>query len=47
MGNSFIDLNRLRNDSDGYMDHVHELRDLYAADIVHIVVGTKRECVRP
>ena len=38
-GNSFIDLNRLRNDSDGYMDHVHELRDLYAADIVHIVVG--------
>ena len=38
-GNSFIDLDRLRNDSDGYMDHVHELRDLYAADIVHIVVG--------
>ena len=38
-GNSFIDLNRLTNDSDGYMDHVHELRDLYAADLVHIVVG--------
>ena len=38
-GNSFIDLNRLENDSDGYMDHVHELSDLYAADIVHIVVG--------
>ena len=38
-GNSFIDLNRLENDSDGYMDHVHVLRDLYAADLVHIVVG--------
>ena len=38
-GNSFIDLNRLTEDSDGYMDHVHELRDLYAADLVHIVVS--------
>ena len=38
-GNSFIDLRRLRDDTDGYMDHVHELRDLYAADLVHIVVG--------
>ena len=38
-GNSFIDLDRLINDSDGYMDHVHDLRDLYAADLVHIVVG--------
>ena len=38
-GNSGIDLGRLRRDSDGYMDHVHELRDLYAADLVHIVVG--------
>ena len=38
-GDSFIDLDRLTNDSDGYMDHVHELRDLYAADLVHIVVG--------
>ena len=38
-GNSFIDLDRLENDSDGYMDHVHDLRDLYAADLVHIVVG--------
>ena len=38
-GNSGIDLGRLRSDSDGYMDHVHELRDLYAADLVHIVVG--------
>ena len=38
-GDSHIDLGRLRNDSDGYMDHVHDLRDLYAADLVHIVVG--------
>ena len=38
-GNSFIDLERLLDDSDGYMDHVHDLRDLYAADLVHIVVG--------
>ena len=38
-GNSFIDLRRLLEDSDGYMDHVHELRDLYATDLVHIVVS--------
>ena len=38
-GDSHIDLRRLRQDSDGYMDHVHELRDLYAADLVHIVTG--------
>ena len=38
-GISGIDLGRLQDDSDGYMDHVHELRDLYAADLVHIVLG--------
>ncbi len=38
-GNAVIDLGRLLDDSDGYMDHVHDLRDLYAADLVHIVVG--------
>ena len=32
-------LGRLLDDSDGYMDHVHELRNLYAADLVHIVLG--------
>ena len=32
-------LGRLRNDSDGSMDHIHELRDVYAADLVHLVVG--------
>ena len=36
---SGIDLGRLRDDSDGYMDHVHDLRDAYAADLVHILVG--------
>ena len=43
-GDSVIELSRLRDDSDGYMDHVHELRDLYAADLVHLVVGTNRYC---
>ena len=38
-GDSILDLRRLKEDSDGHMDHVHELRDLYAADLVHIVVG--------
>ena len=45
-GNSLIDLDRLKNDSDGYMDHVHELRDLYAADLVHIVVDRGDACGR-
>ncbi len=38
-GDSITDVRRLRGDSDGYMDHVHELRDMYAADLVHLVVG--------
>ena len=38
-GVSSIDLQRLRDASDGYMDHVHQRRDLYAADLVHILVG--------
>ena len=38
-GHTIIDLERLRNGSDGYLDHVHERRDMYAADLVHIVVG--------
>ncbi len=44
VGNSGIDLGRLQGDSDGYMDHVHELRYLYAADLVHIVVGLIDAC---
>ncbi|MCY4529861.1 MAG: leucine-rich repeat domain-containing protein, partial [Chloroflexi bacterium] len=38
-GYSQLDLQRLRRAFDGYMDHVHERRDLYAADLIHIVVG--------
>ena len=45
-GDSFIDLRRLLNGSDGYMDDVHERRDMYGADLVHILVG-RRRCVRP
>ena len=36
---SAIDLYRLRDELDGYMDHIHELRDLYAADLVHLITG--------
>ena len=39
-GNSLIDLGRFQSSSDGYMDRVHELRELYAADLVHLLVGT-------
>ena len=42
-GISLIDLDRLK-ESDGHMDHVHDLRDLYAADLVHIVVGRSDVC---
>ncbi len=43
-GAARIDLDRLRFASDGYMDQIHELRDLYAADLVHIVVGVSDLC---
>ena len=35
---------RLAGDSDGYMDHIHDLRDLYAADLVHLIVGRHNYC---
>ena len=38
-GDSSIDLGRLSNGSDGHMDDVHERRDMYGADLVHILVG--------
>ena len=38
-GDSFIDVGRFLSDSDGYMDEVSALRDQYAADLVHLVVG--------
>ncbi len=31
------DLSRLTNRGDGWLDHIHDLRDVYAADIVHLV----------
>ena len=43
-GDSNVDLSRLRRDSNGYMDRVHELRDKYAADLVHLVVNVGDVC---
>ena len=36
-GEALIDLERLEDDSDGYIDHVHVLRETYATDLVHLV----------
>ena len=36
-GKAHIDLERLKDDSDGYIDHVHTLRETYAADLVHLL----------
>ena len=36
-GEAHIDLERLKDDSDGYMDHIHALRETYAADLVHLI----------
>ena len=36
---NFTDIVRLADLEDGYLDEVHELRDLYAADLVHLLVG--------
>ena len=37
-GNSSEDLIRLRLTEDGYLDEVHSLRDMYAADLVTLIV---------
>ena len=37
-------LYRLRNPADGYMDEVHELRDLYRADMVTLLVQDRQYC---
>jgi len=34
-----VDLSRLTNSSDGYMDELHQLRDEYRADLVGVVLG--------
>ena len=38
-GEARLDLDRLRNPADGRLDDVHVLRDVYAADAVHLVFG--------
>ena len=38
LSNQNEDLQRLKSESDGYMDEVHVLRDSYAADIVYLIV---------
>ena len=38
-GNSYVDVVRLDNPSDGHMDGVHALRDRVGADLVHLMVG--------
>ena len=43
-GDATVDLRRLRRDSDEYMNHIHELRDMYAADLVHLVLGRGDVC---
>lgn len=40
-GDVFVDLDRLKNPSDGYMDNVHALRNTYAADLVGFFIGGK------
>ncbi|MCA8979827.1 MAG: hypothetical protein H6831_09170 [Planctomycetes bacterium] len=38
------ELSRLRTPGDGYADEVHELRDLYGADQVSMIVGNTSSC---
>ena len=38
-GNGDLDLDRLRDPSDGHLDSVHALRDRVGADLVHLIVG--------
>ena len=37
-GDSLVDVRRLRDASDGYLDAVHALRDRIGADLVHLIV---------
>ena len=38
-GDSDLDLDRLRDPSDGHLDGVHTLRERVGADLVHLIVG--------
>ena len=42
-GETLTDIQRLKDDSDGYMDHIHELRATYAADLVHLIFASNDE----
>ena len=39
-----LDLGRLRNPSDGYMDIVHELREKTGSDLVHLIADARGVC---
>ncbi len=43
-GTSSTDLSRLRSVSDGFMDEVHGLRDLYKADVVSLLTNASDVC---
>jgi hypothetical protein len=45
-GDTNIDLARLRNPSDGFIDEVHEIRDAVCADLVCLIVDTGEICGR-
>jgi peptidyl-Asp metalloendopeptidase len=45
-GNSEVDLARLRNPNDGFLDSLHTLRDQHAADLVAIIVERSDVCGR-
>ena len=38
-GDSFVDVSRFANPSDGHMDEVHAVRARVGADLVHLIVG--------
>ncbi len=42
---SHLDLGRLANPADGYMDEVHALRDRVGADLVHLIVDADKATV--
>jgi hypothetical protein len=45
-GNMALDLDRLRDPDDGYMDEVHGWRDMYGADSVSLFVNIASACGR-
>ncbi|MBI2870667.1 MAG: choice-of-anchor D domain-containing protein [Candidatus Omnitrophica bacterium] len=43
-GSFSTDLSRLRGSTDGYMDTVHEMRNLYGADLVSLILNSGDYC---